>query len=69
MGMTGGLASHLFAYLIGFGVSSFLSTFYASKPEFATMEFDIMGPTFFAKNKILVVAFCIILFNQVFAII
>jgi hypothetical protein len=63
MGIVGGLASHLFAFLIGFGASSFLSTFYATNPENKSMPFDILSPKFIAENKIFLIAFSIILFN------
>lgn len=68
MGITGGLASHLFAFLIGFGFSSVLSLLATEEGKPRSMKFNLTDMKFLKENPILIVALTIILFNQFFAI-
>lgn len=63
MGITGGLASHLFAFLIGFGSSSVISLLKLDDKEEWKMDFDINSEKFLKENKIFICAIGLILFN------
>lgn len=64
MGITGGLACHLFSFLIGFGLSSILSIGKKKKPTEKFIEFNIFDGKFIQKNKIVLLALVVIVSNQ-----
>lgn len=63
MGITGGLACHLFSYLIGFGASSILTILKGHNQKINFIEFDIFSSKFIKENKITLLALFVIMIN------
>lgn len=63
MGITGGLACHLFSYLIGLGSSSIVSILSSKDKSIKYIEFNIFDARFFKENKIALLALAFVLLN------
>jgi hypothetical protein len=63
MGITGGLACHLFAYLIGLGASSIVSIIKSHNKSIKYIEFNLFTDDFIRLNKIALLALLLIFAN------